>query len=249
MDRNMNNQGQAGYETRRPRRDEQRFATGPVDNLGRRSSGPLPRFNPQQGRFITAPIPSAKMAATGPVMQQEPHPERRMQGGGGRRATLGNRQEQNIPPGMPKEKDSEYYLALIEEKLKTARKVPLSEQCMVDRMELLILLDNARKTLPDDLRRAKWLLEQNHNLIAETRKEAEKIMREAEQEIAKMIDEHEITQAAKEEAVQIMENAAMESQKIHEQSQAYAGGLLEELESQLTEMLIFVRSNRGQIEQ
>lgn len=246
MERNMNYQGQAGFDSRRPRREERRFATGPVDGLGRRATGPLPRFNPQQGRFMTGPV-TAGQGATGPVMQQDPRSDRRAQHG--RRATLPSRQEQSIPPGMPIEKNTEYYLTVIEDKLKNARKVPLSEQCMVDRVELLILLDNARKTLPDDLRRAKWLLEQNHNLISETRKEAEKIMREAEQEIAKMIDEHEITQAAKDEAVQIMENAAMESQRIHEQSQAYAGSLLEELESQLTEMLIFVRSNRGHIEQ
>lgn len=145
------------------------------------------------------------------------------------------------------EKDSTYFLNRLEEKLKSAKKLPLSEQCVVDRMELLILLDNAKKSLPDDLRRAKWLLDQNQNLISETRKEAEKIMREAEQEIAKMIDEHEITQVAQEEAQMIMEDAAVQSRQIHEEANAYVGKVLQDLEEQLTEMLVYVRKNKSQL--
>lgn len=150
-------------------------------------------------------------------------------------------------PGPKQEKDSLFFLERLEEKIKAAKKLPLSEQCIVDRMELLILLDNAKKSLPDDLRRAQWLLEQNHNLIAETRKEAEKIMREAEQEIAKMVDEHEITQAAQEEARNLLEEAGMQSRQIHEEAMQYASNLLQELEDQLTEILVYVRKNKSQM--
>lgn len=150
-------------------------------------------------------------------------------------------------PAPRQDRDSAYFLNRIEEKLKTAKKFPLSEQCLVDRVELLILLDNVKKTLPDDLRRAQWLLEQNQNLIAETRKEAEKIMREAEQETAKMIDEHEITQAAQLEAQRILEEAAMQSQQIHDETAAYVAKMLQDLEDQLTEMLVYIRKNKSQI--
>lgn len=224
----------------RPRmQNDSRYATGPVPRPSRRGqagpshnrtgqTGPLPRrpaFS-DQAASLNRPNPTGK---TGPFNPQNVN-----------QANLG------AETPSPREKDSDFYLSRLEEKLKTARKLPLSDQCVVDRMELLLLLDNARKSLPDDLRRAQWLLEQNHNLIAETRKEAEKIMRDAEQEIAKMIDEHEITQAAQEEAQRIMEEAGMQSRQIHDEAMAYVSNLLQDLEGQLTEMLVYVRKNKSQ---
>lgn len=224
----------------RPRlQSDGRFTTGPVPRPTRKSqsgpalgrsgqTGPLPR----RGSLLGQTGPTARPQSTGQTGPFSPQNTGPVKLGG-----------ENV---SPREKDSDFYLNRLEEKLKTARKLPLSEQCVVDRMELLLLLDNARKSLPDDLRRAQWLLEQNHNLIAETRKEAEKIMREAEQEIAKMIDEHEITQAAQEEAQRIMEEAGMQSRQIHDEAMAYVANLLQDLESQLTEMLVYVRKNKSQ---
>lgn len=239
MDYLDNNRPQGATGPRPRIQNDSRYATGPIPRPNRRGpagpshnrlgqTGPLPRrsgFSDQTG-----PIPRSNPSGqTGPFSPQN--------------STAGNLGGETA---NPREKDSEYYLNRLEEKLKTARKLPLSEQCVVDRMELLLLLDNARKSLPDDLRRAQWLLEQNHNLIAETRKEAEKIMRDAEQEIAKMVDEHEITQAAQDEAQRIMEEAGMQSRQIHDEAMAYVSNLLQDLESQLTEMLVYVRKNKSQ---
>lgn len=208
----------------------------------------MQRFDqdPRQNRQDTQPGGSVfnqgRRPAANPTTQ-----DRRPLGAGGSRGNLGqtNPQASHLPPKQ--EQDYNYFLDRLEHRLKNARKLPLSEQCVVDRMELLILLDSARKSLPDDLRRAKWLLDQNQNLLAETRTEAEKIMREAELETAKMIDQNEITQAAKQQAKQIMEDAAMQSRKMHDESVQYVGNILQNLEDQLTEMLVYVRENQSQL--
>lgn len=147
----------------------------------------------------------------------------------------------------PQDRDSNYYLYRLEEIIRNARKMPFSEQVMLDRMDLLILIDNIRKSLPDDIRRAQWLLDQNHKLITETRKEAEKIMRDAEQEIAKMVDEHEITEAARGEARRIMDEANDQSKQAHEEAHSFVDQQLAGLEDELTEMLVYVRKNRSEL--
>ena len=147
----------------------------------------------------------------------------------------------------PQDRDSNYYLYRLEETIKNARKMPFSEQVMLDRMDLLILIDNIRKSLPDDIRRAQWLLEQNHKLITETRKEAEKIMRDAEQEIAKMVDEHEITEAARHEARRIMDEANQQNKEAHDEAHSFVDQQLSRLEDELTEMLVYVRKNRSEL--
>ncbi|MCD8499515.1 MAG: ATPase [Clostridiales bacterium] len=90
--------------------------------------------------------------------------------------------------------DIESLLERLESLVISARSVPFSDNCMVDREEMLVLITMIRDELPGELKQAKWLLEQNRQLIAEARKEAETIMRDAEARMSRMIDEHEITQ-------------------------------------------------------
>jgi cell division septum initiation protein DivIVA len=116
--------------------------------------------------------------------------------------------------GRNQEHDVEALLIRMEEAVSSARNVPFSDNCMVDREEMLLLLSMIRENLPGELKQARWLLQQNKQLIAEARKEAENIMRETESRMARMVDEHEITQQARQQAAQIIEDADINSRQI-----------------------------------
>ena len=128
-----------------------------------------------------------------------------------------------------------------------ARSMPFSDNCIVDREEMLILIGMIREHLPNEIRQAKLLLDQNRHIIAEARKEAESIMREAEMRMTAMIDEHEITRKAKLERDQIMENANISAQNIRKKSMDYAKKKLTDLEEELTEMLVTVQRNKKEL--
>lgn len=128
-----------------------------------------------------------------------------------------------------------------------ARSFPFSDNCIVDREEMLILISMIRENLPNEIKQAKWLLDQNRQLIAEARKEAESIMREAETRMTTMIDEHEITQKAKIQAAQTIENANVSAAQIHKKSMDYAKKKLGDLEEQLTEMLVTVQKHKKEL--
>lgn len=128
-----------------------------------------------------------------------------------------------------------------------ARSFPFTDNCIVDREELLILISMIRENLPNEIKQAKWLLDQNRQLIAEARKEAESIMREAETRMAAMIDEHEITQKAKLQAGQTIENANQSAMQIRKKSLDYAKKRLSDLEEQLTEMLVTIQKNKKEL--
>jgi vacuolar-type H+-ATPase subunit H len=117
----------------------------------------------------------------------------------------------------------------------------------VDREEMLILISMVREHLPNEIRQAKLLLDQNRHIIAEARKEAESIMREAEMRMTAMIDEHEITRKARQERDQILENANTSAQNIRKKSMDYARKKLSDLEEQLTEMLVTVQRNKKEL--
>ena len=138
----------------------------------------------------------------------------------------------------------EEMLLRMEESVMTAKKMPFTEQCLVDREEILYLVKMIREQLPEELRQAKWLLQQNRQLIAEARKEAANILRDAEAQMARMIDEHEITQQAQGEAQHLINEATTQSRQIRNSAMDYTRDMLSELENQLTEMLIFVQKNK-----
>ncbi len=129
----------------------------------------------------------------------------------------------------------------------SARALPFSDNCIVDREEMLVLVTMIRDGLPAELKQARWLLEQNRQLIAEARKEAETIMREAESRMTAMIDEHEITQQARQQAEITLENANQAARQIRNGALEYAKKRLNDIEEQLTQMLVTVQRNKKEL--
>jgi cell division septum initiation protein DivIVA len=146
------------------------------------------------------------------------------------------------------DQDIDALLERLENNVISARAVPFSDNCMVDREEMLVLITMIRDELPGELKQAKWLLEQNRQLIAEARKEAENIMRDAEARMSRMIDEHEITQKARLQANDLMEKANQAAQKIRAGAMEYARKRLSEIEEQLTGMLMTVQRNKKELQ-
>lgn len=132
----------------------------------------------------------------------------------------------------------------LENSVVSARSMPFSDNCLVDREEMLVLVGMIRESLPAELKQAKWLLEQNRQLIAEARKEAENIMREAESRMSSMINEHEITMQARQQASQTIEAANHSARQIRAGAMEYARKRLSDLEEQLTEMLVMIQRNK-----
>ena len=129
----------------------------------------------------------------------------------------------------------------------SARSLPFSDNCIVDREEMLVLITMIRDGLPTELKQARWLLEQNRQLIAEARKEAETIMREAESRMTAMIDEHEITVQARQQAEVTLENANQAARQIRNGAMEYAKKRLNDVEEQLTQMLVTVQRNKKEL--
>ena len=147
-------------------------------------------------------------------------------------------------PVRSHEQDTAEMLDRLENSVVSARSMPFSDNCLVDREEMLVLVGMIRESLPAELKQAKWLLEQNRQLIAEARKEAENIMREAESRMSSMINEHEITVQARQQASQTIEAANNSARQIRAGAMEYARKRLSDLEEQLTEMLVMIQRNK-----
>ena len=87
-------------------------------------------------------------------------------------------------------------LETLEDLLEKSRNLPFSSKSVVDKEEMLDLIKEIRLKLPDELKQAKWVKEERQRILVEAQKEADGIVKEAENRIIAMIDEHEITRKA-----------------------------------------------------
>ena len=128
-------------------------------------------------------------------------------------------------------------LETIEDLIENSRKMPFSNKCIVDKDEILDAIKEIRLKLPDDLKQAKWVKEERTRIIQEAKKEGEDIVKEAENRIIAMIDEHEITRKSYEEKQKIIESANDMAREMSEGTKEYADNILAEVEDTMATLM------------
>ena len=89
--------------------------------------------------------------------------------------------------------------------------------------------------------------EERQRILQDAQKEANDIIKEAENKIIGMIDEHEITKKAYEQRTEIIDAAEKYKRDLIAATREHADTILEELEKQLKDNLDMIRSNRKEL--
>jgi hypothetical protein len=135
-------------------------------------------------------------------------------------------------------------ITLVEE----ARGVPLSASCVVHRGEMLEILEGARESLPGDLFKAETLLSEKAKIIEEGRNSAEAMIATAREDVARMIEQTSIVQAARDEAQRILDEARDVAEDERREVEAYIDGRLATLEVILNKTMGAVARGRERLE-
>ena len=135
----------------------------------------------------------------------------------------------------------------IEDILEKSKGVPFSSKVLVDKEEILEQISDLRLKLPEELKQAKWVKEERQRILVEAQKEADDIVKEAENRIISMIDEHEITKKAYEKKAEIIETANVMSRVISKGTKDYADNVLNGIEVALQEALKIIQNNRNEL--
>lgn len=132
--------------------------------------------------------------------------------------------------------------------VENARSVPMSRNnCMVDRGEMIGVLEQLRKELPAELRRATALLEERDKIIDAGRREAERIIGEGEAEHARLVSVNEITVSAEHEGARIVGEARAEAQRLRDEVDDYVDTALANFEQFLTRALASIERGRDKM--
>lgn len=154
------------------------------------------------------------------------------------------REENRRPARQRDDRNAATLLDRLETELMEAKNLPFSDKCLVEREEMLFLVRMIREGLPEELDRAKWVLQQNRQLINQARREADTIMRDAEAQMARMMNEHEVTQQAINNASALIDEATRQGADIRVAAIHYAREMMTNLENHLTDILVNITRNK-----
>jgi vacuolar-type H+-ATPase subunit H len=139
-------------------------------------------------------------------------------------------------------------LEQIEEIVENGAGIPFTGgKCMVNREEILEIIQEIRLKLPDDIKQAKRIAEEKARLMKEAQQEAENILKNAENRIAALVDEHEITKKAYEQSEIIISNAKKNAREIRLGTREYADSVLNKVEEILEDTLDVIKMNRQEL--
>ncbi|MFV2017103.1 MULTISPECIES: hypothetical protein [unclassified Micromonospora] len=132
--------------------------------------------------------------------------------------------------------------------VETARAVPMSRNnCMLDRAEMIGVLDQLRAELPADIRRAAALLEERDKIMDAGKREADRIISEGEAEHARLVSVNEITVSAEHEGARIVAEARAEAQRLRAEVDDYVDTALANFEQFLTRALASIERGRDKM--
>jgi cell division septum initiation protein DivIVA len=115
--------------------------------------------------------------------------------------------------------DSETLVRRVIDIIATARTIPLSSSPMINRDEILEMLEEALNRLPDELRQARRMLKERDEFIIKTRRHADDILDAARAQAERMVQRTEVVRAADQRARRIVEEAQSTSQQMRHETE------------------------------
>lgn len=138
-------------------------------------------------------------------------------------------------------------LDLMDETLEDAFTVPLTGKRMVDAEKLRDIIDDIRLNMPTEIRQAKAIVQDRAEIVEGARKEAEGIVKKAEERARAIASEQEIVKISQQKATEIMQGAQQSSKEMRKQVTGFCENMLRQTEEQLAKSVSEVKTVRTSI--
>lgn len=135
----------------------------------------------------------------------------------------------------------------LDEALSKATSVPLMGKRLVDAEHCLDIIAELRASLPEDLKEAEMILNEQDQILHQAEVEAASIVREAETRYERMVSESNVLQEAQKRGTEILNKAQKEANEIADSVYEYADRLLADVEKQMNATVNQVRKSRASL--
>ncbi|HEY7667182.1 MAG TPA: hypothetical protein VIE12_03560 [Actinomycetota bacterium] len=128
-------------------------------------------------------------------------------------------------------------LQQLEEMVREAKSMPLSSSALVNRDEVLEMLQEMQESLPEEIKQARWIVKDREELLAKARADAERLVEAAQEEQLRMARKEEVVERAREEADRLVAEADDQVRTMRDEAEDYVDAKLAQFEIALRRIL------------
>jgi len=144
------------------------------------------------------------------------------------------------------EQNIEDIISALYDMVQDARALPLgADKCILERDKVLDMLDEIIAQLPVELKQSRTIVESRNELIGQARREAENLIRQAQDQANKMIAEETIYQEAKRQCQEMVLQTKTRMAELRRASNDYMDDALRRTEEAVAMSLEDVRDTRA----
>lgn len=145
--------------------------------------------------------------------------------------------------------DIQFLVERLEAMVVSARKLPMTNQVILEQAAVLDLVDQLRIAIPEEVRQARKTNQEQERILVSAREEAEQIIGAAQEQAALLLQDQSILRQAESRAGEIEQAAGQKADETMRGADQYAADVLVRLESDLVKTLSIIKKSLEVLEE
>ena len=124
----------------------------------------------------------------------------------------------------------------LEDIVNNASSVPLTNKVMVDGEEVISILNEIEKVLPDEIKQARWIQNERDRILTEAKKEYETVVNDAKRHAEALVDKNEVLSRSRKRSEELMKVTDENIRKMKMGTYDYIDNVLYNFQEQMVEL-------------
>ena len=143
------------------------------------------------------------------------------------------------------DRNTEDIIGALYDMVQDARSMPLSaDKCILERDKVLDMLDEIIAQLPGELKQARTIVESRNELVSQARREADSVIREAQEKANQLLTKEAIYEEAKKRSEELVSQTQNRINQLRKAANEYMDDSLRQTEEVIANTLNEVRETR-----
>lgn len=145
--------------------------------------------------------------------------------------------------------DIQFLVERLEALVVNARKLPMTNQIILEQASVLDLIDQMRVAIPEEVKQARRIVQESDRVLQKAREESEQIIGAAQEQAAILLQDQSILRQAEERSGDLEQQSQSKADETMRGADQYASDVLIRLESDLVKTLSIVKKSLEVLEE
>jgi cell division septum initiation protein DivIVA len=145
--------------------------------------------------------------------------------------------------------DIQFLVERLEALVVNARKLPMTNQIILEQASVLDLIDQMRVAIPEEVKQARRIVQESDRVLQKAREESEQIIGAAQEQAAILLQDQSILRQAEQRSEDLEQQSQSKADETMRGADQYASDVLIRLESDLVKTLSIVKKSLEVLEE